>query len=449
MSDNNPYGGGPQGPYGPGQGPGGPQQGGVPQPGPQQGGPGPQQGAPGQGWGPPAYPPQGQPGYPPQGPAQGQPGGGYAFGPFAPAGQPGQPYGPYGAPMQPGQPGGPPAGPGPKRRSKLPIILGAALLALILLGVAVVALVGRTKATVTPPYSTQQQTDPAQSPSAPAGAATKASDAVNGYLQAVAAGKTAEATAYGVSEPTDKSLLNPKIVAESRRRAPITNISVPELADPYATTVPASYRVGKTQVNESFDVLKVGDSWKLSQTAARMDLIEAKSSLPLLVNGVKINSNTAYALPGTYSFTSGHKYMNFGSKSVVTVKSPSDDPETYAIRPTISSSGRKAIVAATKKNFTSCLKKHSLSPKGCPFHLTDGGYHIKKSSVRWKRTGSDPFKKPKIYTYGAQASVTIKIKVSMKASCTGYANCTGRTSGLNTAYFNLASDSAKLRKWEV
>jgi hypothetical protein len=414
MSEHNPYGGPPPGPYGPAPKPSGP------------------------------------------------PDGGYGFGPFAPpsqppnpyAGAPGQPPNPYaGTPGGPGQPGGP-AGPG--RRSRLPLIIGAAALALVLIVVGIVAAVRSsskptTTGTVPAPSSS---TDPSATSSPPAAAsaaapAAKASDAVSGYLKAVADGDAATAVAYGMVPPTEQTLLSAKVLADSRKRAPITSISVAEVADPNTTTVTASYKLGARQVSESFDVEKVGTDWKLSQTVAALDLTGVKTgSLPLYINGAKVTKNTVYALPGAYSFTSGRKYMGYGTKNVVTVQSPSASLDTYTVRPAVSASGKKAVLAAAKKNFNSCLKKHSLNPKGCPFRLSSGGYKIKQSTVRWKRTGADPFKKAVVASYGTEATVRIAFQVSLTASCSGYSRCTGSTAGTNSAYFNLASDSLKLR-WAV
>jgi hypothetical protein len=449
MSEHNPYGGPPPGPYGPGSQPGG-QPGGAPQGWPGQGGP---QGVPPQAW------PQGQPGYPPSGPtAPPPPDGGYGFGPFAPlsqqpnpyAGAPGQPPNLYaGTPGEPGQPGGP-AGPG--RRSRLPLIIGAAALALVLIVVGIVAAVrSSNKPTTTgtvPAASSSTGPSATSSPSAAAPAA-KASDAVSGYLKAVADGDAATAVAYGMVPPTEQTLLSAKVLADSRKRAPITSISVAEVADPNTTTVTASYKLGARQVSESFDVEKVGADWKLSQTVAALDVTGVKTgSLPLYINGAKVTKNTVYALPGAYSFTSGRKYMGYGTKNVVTVQSPSVSLDTYTVRPAVSASGKKAVLAAAKKNFNSCLKKHSLNPKGCPFRLSSGGYKIKQSTVRWKRTGADPFKKAVVASYGTEATVRIAFQVSLTASCSGYSRCTGSTAGTNSAYFNLASDSLKLR-WAV
>lgn len=278
MSENNPYGGQPGEPYGP-SGPGlGPGGAGYPA------GWGPQPPGPQPGWGP--QPGGGPPDWSPQEP-------GYAFGPFAP-GQPSIPYGP-GPPGQP--PYGPP-GPPPGRRSKLPLIIGAAALALILLVVGIAVAVSRSAkpAAVNNPTSA-----PSIDPTAPPSPAAKAlaSDAVDGYLRAVAAGDVAAALAYGIKKPADDTLLDDKVVELAREQAPITAISVTPVDDPAASRVNATYRIGQQQVRESFGVEQVQGRWKLSQVVSEIDLrLVRKPSVPVIVNNKVVESDTVYVLPG-------------------------------------------------------------------------------------------------------------------------------------------------------
>ena len=60
-------------------------------------------------------------------------------------------------------------------------------------------------------------TGPGTQPTAPP-AAAKASDAVNGYLQALAAGNVATALSYAAEPPADKTLLTTEVFAGPGRR---------------------------------------------------------------------------------------------------------------------------------------------------------------------------------------------------------------------------------------
>lgn len=143
------------------------------------------------------------------------------------------------------------------------LIIGAAALALLLIGIiAVVALTGRDAPTTTTDPQTSQP--PGSSASAPASnppsapAATQASDAVRGYLEALSKGDSASALALMADAPADTSLMSDAVLAESNKLAPLTDINVPDTTDEFAYRVDASYKLGDSPVNESFNVKKNG-----------------------------------------------------------------------------------------------------------------------------------------------------------------------------------------------
>ena len=407
--------------------------------------------------GPPSGPPPGWPGqsgYPGQPPGIAQPGqphDGYVFGPFAPQGGGGQPppYGPNpygpgghypGPPMGP-PPGGPlpggpqPGGPQPSR-GKLWLIIGAATLALLLVGtVAVVALTrfGSPDRDVTVPSSQPPTSGPnTQTTPTPA-------DAVQGYLQALAAGDAEEAVSYAAEPPADDTLLTPEVFAQARRAAPISDIAVEPPGGVNPGSVNASYQLAGEHVDETFTVREVGGAWKIEKVAAEVDIGLARAlKVPVVVNGVRVKSDTLYALPGAYTFTTGLKTLSWGANDVVTVSGPNAPVDTYKLNPQLTKSGRSALIAATKKNFTTCLKAKKLKPKGCPFKQSDGGYRIQESTITWRRVGPDPFKKAKVTSSGTSASVVLTFTVALSASCRGgAARCTGDFSGTNAAVYDL------------
>ena len=422
---------------------------------------GPQQPGPPPGWsGQSGYPGQpGQPGPPQPGQASG---GGYAFGPFAPQGGGGQPppygpgpYGPGGPYPGPGQPptlqppaSPPPASPGGGRR--LWLIIGAAALALLLIGI--VAVVALTRAGSDDPDPTASQvptTGPNTQTSAPPTTTATAADAVQGYLQALASGDGAGALAYAATPPADDTLLTKEVFAQAHRGAPITDIVVDPPSGVNPGSVNASYQLAGDQVDETFTVQKVGDVWKIDKVAAEIDIALVRAlKVPVVVNGVKVKSDTLYALPGAYKVTTGIKTLSWGSNDVVTVRGPSTPVDTYELNPKLTSSGKKALIKATKKNFSSCLKAKKLKPKGCPFKQSDGGYRIQESTIKWRRVGADPFKKATVNSFGTSASVVIKFKVALSATCRGgAARCTGDYGGTNVAVYDLTK---KLKpKWTL
>lgn len=414
MSDTSP----PSGPYGQGPAPQGPPPGGQPP-----------YGQPGYGQPGPGQPPYGQPGYGQPGP--GQPGFGGPGGP--PSGYPGQP-GPGGprGPQPPGGPGRPPGEPSGNR--KLFFIIGAAVLALILLGVGAVALLSGgdddvatdpvdPQSTIAAPPPASGSAQPSASASAPPGSVPpppksgKASEAVTAYLQALAAGQAGTALSLAQEQPTDKTFLTDAVLAESLKRAPITDIKVTEPANEYDYRVAATYKLGSQQVNETFSVQKEGEVFLLYQVAQDVDLQTVRSrTLPLSINGIKVAKDKVALFPGSYVLSSGNKYVGYGDGALL-IKSPQDYPSTSDLRPTLTDAGVDAFTKSAEAAMDKCLKQRDLSPKGCPFATREApGANVDEDSIRWKLDDDifdnlEPrleYRNPAIAEAGVSASFTVK-----------------------------------------
>ena len=432
MSSNNPYG-GPQPPR-PGQGgDSGPAQPLSPYGYPQQSSP----------VGPPA-----DSGYPPAG-------SGYSFGPFAPDEQTaewqgGPAPGPYGSP--PGSYGAGPVQPAPqpKGKGKIFIIIGAAALAVILMAVVAVVVATRAGSAANPGGNTSAQgpqTNPSQG-NAPQGAA-RPSDAVASYLQALAAGDAVAALSYAADPAPTGPLLTNEVLVESGERAALTEIQVPVVEDQDATSVSATYTLGDAAVSESFDVVKVADSWKLSRAVRDLDIsFIAGGSVPVKINGVTVDQDSVAVLPGSYAFTTGLPYVGYGSKNVVLVKSPYVEADTYRIQSRLTKSGKKAVISAAKKRYNRCLDVNSLKPKNCPIKF-DSKYSYKTSTINWQQVGGDPFRDAEVTFSGTQARVEIPLNLRLTASCTSQGragNCSGTLKGKAIAVVKVTSKPLEV-KW--
>ena len=201
-------------------------------------------------------------------------------------------------------------------------------------------------------------------------------------------------------------------------RAPLTEIQVPVVEDQRAKSVSATYTLGNSTVSESFDVVKVGDTWKLSRAVKDLDLsFIVDGSVPVKINGVKVTESSVAVLPGSYEFTTGLPYVGYGSKNVVLVKSPYVEADTYRIQSQLTKSGKKAVISATKKSYNRCLETHSLNPKNCPMNF-DSKYNYNKSTITWQEAGSDPFRKPAVTFSGTQARIEIPLNLKLSGSCT-------------------------------
>jgi hypothetical protein len=436
------------------------------------------------------YPQQEGAGYPQQ-PAAGDPdtGSGYAFGPFAPddqqtrwagarqgdpygasegqygRGEPYGPGGPYGSGNQYGSgdqygPGdqygaGDQYGTGPMQpsppsndKTKILIIIGAAALAVLL--IAIIAVVVATRDTSSPdPQGGQgsQQTNPSQS-GAPQ-QASRPSDAVTAYLQALATGDATTALSYAADPAPTGRLLTTEVLTQSLKRAPLTDIDVPVVEDQNAKSVSARYTLGKSDVSESFDVVKVGDIWKISRAVKDLDISYiVDGSVPVKINGVKVSEKSVAVLPGSYAFTTGLSYVGYGSKNVVLVKSPYVEADTYQIQSQLTKTGKKAVISATKRSFNKCLQQHSLSPSNCPQKF-NSKYSYKKGTITWTQASGDPFRKAKVALSGTQARVEVPINLKLSGSCTYQGrsgNCSGTLTGKSVAVAKVTSKPLKV-KW--
>ena len=425
MTSNNPYG-GPEPPMR-GQGPGS---------------------GPGQPLSPYGYPQQPSPGEPPTG-------SGYSFGPFAPEEettewQGGAQPDPYGSPPPgPYDPG--PGQPAPQRkgrgRGKILIIIGAATLAVILMAVSAVVVATRSRQAANLGSSTQGQQN--QSQNAAPQNAPRPSDAVMGYLQALADGDAVAALSFAADPAPPGPLLTNEVLARSGGRADLTEIQVPVVEDQNATTVSATYTLGKSAVSESFDVVKVADTWKLSRVVKDLDIsFIVGGSVPVKINGVEVDQDSVAVLPGSYAFTTGLPYVGYGSKNVVLVKSPYVEADTYRIQSQLTKSGEKAVVSATRKSYNKCLDANSLNPKNCPMNF-ESKYSYTKRTITWRQVGSDPFRKAKVSLGGTQARVEIPLKVRLAGSCTYQGrsgNCSGELTGTSVAVVKVTTKPLNV-KW--
>ncbi|HYI52577.1 MAG TPA: hypothetical protein VEX57_01320 [Microlunatus sp.] len=365
--------------------------------------------------------PYGGPGY--SGPAYGQP---TPSGPYPPYGQ-GGPPGP-GGPQGPGGPGGPggpqqpygaynPGGQPPKKSKAVPIIIGAVVLALVVAAIGVGVALSRGGEEPVAGGGTGGTT------SAPPAEAKKASDAVQGYLEALAAGDAQAALAFASTAPTDTTFLTNEVLAASNKTAAISAINVPEVDDEYAYRVAASFSMGKQAINTDFSVEKDGDAWKLRDVAADLDLQSKRAkTLPMLINGVNVETDKVLLFPGSYTFTSGNKNVDYGKSSTLIVKSPSEYPDGLSdIQPTLTSAGDKAFTNAVEDSVKKCMKSKDLKNPGCPNNVTKvtGSVKPKEGTFEWSydKDALDNLKVRLDYDNPAVAEAFVYLSMKAEGDC--------------------------------
>jgi hypothetical protein len=391
--------------------------------------------------------PQSGPGYHSEAPSGA---GGYAFGPFAPGAE--QSSGPYpGQSAQPpagyptGYSGQPPAGPKSPRSRRGLIILGAALLALIILGVGTAAVLINVRQARTPQGGATN--DPASTASA---TMAGPSDTVLGYLTALSSGDADSALSYGATKPAESSMLTDKVLTAASKREPLTSIDVPAVEGESPASVRASYKIGETPVTETFTVIKQGEEWKLERVAADVELGLIRSgSVPLLINGTKVSKSAVSLFPGSYTFSTGLDYVDYGAKSTILIKTPSAFPDTTELALRVNGKGKSAAVTAARKSYAKCLKSDDPAPSKCPNRWTSSAAKWREGTVDWEQRGSDPFKKAKVITSGVQAQVHIPLRVELSGTCTQggrTGRCLGATiTGTSIAMTSLNTNSPKIR----
>lgn len=336
---------------------------------------------------------------------------------------PGQPFPgqPYAGQPNPGQPYAPsPAAPVPPSGSsgnkKLIWILAGSVAAVLVIAMIVVFAVVRLNA------GNRGGT------TGTGGGEVKASSAeaaVQGYLEALAAGDAGTALGYADSAPADTSLLTNEVLAASNATAPITDIKVTKPASDYSPT-PATYVLGDQPVTTEFYTTKVGGAWKL-RTVTREVSLRGMNGVSLTLNGAAVSSDSATLFPGAYTLAATNPYYTVagGSFSVLSPEDYTSPNFELALSPT----GLTTVRNAAQAKLASCVKQTSLAPKGCGFAIRSAGSGATKA--KWQiSSGKNAMRSANFrldYTDPTQAkaytSVSLKVKGYNKAGkYVGYGN---------------------------
>jgi hypothetical protein len=260
------------------------------------------------------------------------------------------------------------------------IIVGAAALAVILVAVAVIV-ASRDKPSADPQGGQnpggQQSGAPQNTP--------RPSDAVSAYLQALAAGDATAALSYSADPAPTGPLLTNEVLAESRNRMQLTGIDVPVVDDQNVKSVSATYTLGSSVVNETFDVVKVSGTWKLSRAVKDLDLA-------FIVDG---------PVPGQDQWCEGHRGIGRRAAWLVRIY---DRPAICQLWVQERCAGAEPLCRrrhvqhpkpadwrreegrhfSAEKSFSKCLKAHSLTPKNCPQKFKSK-YSYNTSSITWRQ----------------------------------------------------------------
>ena len=246
-------------------------------------------------------------------------------------------------------------------------------------------------------------------------------DVVRSYLEALAAGDATKALSYAVSPPADQSLLTDAVLAESMRRAPMSDIQVSQ--DPGVAWVKVSDTLGGKDYDDEYTPVKVGASYKLDRVTASVYLTSIIDKFPILVNGTPLTNENAEVFPVTHVVTTGLPNVDWGDDATL-VGAVHSNSRMPVLRARITKAGQQAFVSGARKRLGACLAQHRLAPASCPFGFNQpsSGPRVKESTVRWTVKGNPWAKlaKPDIDSFvnqgAAKASTTMTFTVTCRFS---------------------------------
>ena len=199
---------------------------------------------------------------------------------------------------------------------------------------------------------------------------------------------------------------------------------MPEVTDEYAYSVAASYKIGTQAVNADFPVEQAGDTWKLREVAYDLSLSTSlNKTVPMLINGVPVETERVSVFPGTYTFTSGLDYIGYGKSNKLLVQNLTDYPEDLGdIRPTLTSAGDKAFTKAVKKSLDKCMDSKKIKNANCPNNFDKvRGAQPDNGTLKWSydKDALDNMKVQLDYANPAIATAGVSLSLTATAECGG------------------------------
>lgn len=213
-----------------------------------------------------------------------------------------------------------------------------------------------------------------------------ATQAVQGYLDALARGDTATALGYAAQAPSDPTLLTDRVLAEQRATTPIREIAVG--APLAAGRVPASYLLGTERVSVVFELTLDDGAWRLDRVAAGADL--SGFAVPVAVDGALPRTARPELFPGHYELASANPRYTVANGGFA-VRHPFEQP-VIAGTLELSEAGRAEVIEAAEAHLADCLDRQELAPSGCGFSLAHPEQTpLDESTVAWRARGGADF----------------------------------------------------------
>jgi hypothetical protein len=337
---------------------------------------------------------------PTQGVGQPRPGANYPY-----QGPPSQAYAPAGRPRLP---------PASKKTGK-GLVIG-----LVAVAVAFVLMIGGVAAFLLANRAASASTEPDK--------ATKSTTALQGFLEALAAGDADKAKQYAMNPPADAPLLTNDFLKATVAKSPVTEIQVDAHSDSGSTGyLTANYKLGGTVVQGNYQLTKVAKVWKLNSVVTTVNRPASWGKLAVTVNGTAAPASQLTFFPGVYQLATGTSLLAF-AKDAFTVNEPGDYVSGLSSSaPALTDVGKKTMVTKAQAWLTQCLAVQETNPKDCGMNtpLPNGAALAPGSMKRTVDAGTTPFSDatPRV-TYNDPNKVTMTSYVSVKVSATDTAGKT-------------------------
>lgn len=317
----------------------------------------------------------------------------------------------------------------PRNTKKLAIIIGASVLALILIVVGAVLFrnhqtrVAEERAAEAARIAEEQRLAELDRQE------TAAETSVEGFMTALTESDAEKALTFAASTPEgNNDLLTREVLTEANRKAALTGVTVDDSTLTESTpgtwtegTVKLRYSIGDQAQTVDLPVRKVGEEWKVDQVSAPVKL--GLTGPERLVNGARVRPGAYNLFPGAYSVTSANPLVGLEQSDFV-LASPVDPSTDWESNAVLSDEGRNQTLDASRRAVDECLKSKELSPPNCPFirWAEADGLVIDKPSLRYTLK-NDPWRDVQFRfsagTMTASTTVTIDHEINAQATQNG------------------------------
>ena len=233
---------------------------------------------------------------------------------------------------------------------------------------------------------------PAAAPTPSGPTAATPAEAVRGYLDALVAGRAADALSFAAAQPADTSLLTDQVLTASQKLKPLTVVTVGTVEGSGNAVVPVTVRQADRTREWQVPVIFTARGWRLSKVTSEVTLDSIPAGLNVTLNGQALPAGpTATVFPGAYQVADSLAEIDLRDKPLIV-----DAPGTVfnvELSPVLTNAGKKKLRALALDSLKTCLAQRSINPKGCPnVAAAAKGQTVIDKTVRWSVQG-DPWAK--------------------------------------------------------